>query len=93
MVKTQPRKVDPFKFGQDFQTALLAEFGFSTRKIIKDTGLTPAQVSYRLKKFGIKRRDYRDGDSIGAQTVMRVAQREASKPVAAALHERLGVSR
>jgi hypothetical protein len=87
--RTAPRAVDPWKHASDFQAALLAEFGFSTRKIVADTHLTPSQISYRLKKFGIKRRDYRDGDSLGAQAVIRVASREIGRPLSTELHNRL----
>lgn len=70
---------------------MLAEFGFSTRKIVSDTGLTPSQVQYRLQKFGIKRKDYRDGDSLGARTVIRVARREISEPLSNQLAHTLRV--
>jgi hypothetical protein len=88
-LKAKPRKVNPFTYSGDFQVALLAQFGFSTKLITKETGLTPSQVSYRTKKFGIKRSDYRDGTSMGAEAVSRIAQRELHKPLYQYLEQKM----
>lgn len=67
-----PRKVDPFTEPTDFQCALMAEFGMSTKAIVEHTQLTPSQVCYRTRnKFQIRRADYRNGMSLGARTVLR----------------------
>lgn len=54
----------------DLQCAMLAALGFSTKMICERTGLTPCQVSYRLNKGRIKRKDYRDGTSAVAERVI-----------------------
>lgn len=54
----------------DLRCAMLAALGFSTKMIVEQTGLTPCQVSYRLTKGRIKRKDYRDGTSDIAQRVI-----------------------
>lgn len=48
---------------EDLQCAILGGMGFSTKMIAERTGLSPCQISYRLNKASIKRRDYRDGTS------------------------------
>lgn len=55
---------------EDLQCAILGGMGFSTRMIMEHTGLSACQVSYRLSKGRIKRRDYRDGHSDVAHRVM-----------------------
>lgn len=54
----------------DLRCAILAALGFSTKMIVEETGLSPCQVSYRLQKGRIKRKDYRDGTSDMAQRVI-----------------------
>lgn len=61
--KTKPRQVDFLNQPQDLKAAVLAHLGFSTAFICAKTQLTPCQVSYRLRKVGVKRSDYRDGTS------------------------------
>jgi hypothetical protein len=51
----------------------MASMGFSTRAIIRETGLTSSQTTYRLKKAGIKRADYRNGESYMAKFQLRHA--------------------
>lgn len=77
--KTQPRKVDPVQHASDFTAALLASYGFSSNFISARTGLTKSQVSYRLKRFDLKLRDYRQGESLGAQATIRNSQREIGR--------------
>lgn len=54
----------------DLRCAMLAALGFSTKMIVEQTGLTPCQVTYRLTKGHIKRKDYRDGSSEVAHRVI-----------------------
>lgn len=46
----------------DFDCALYAAYGMSTDFIVRKTGLSPGQVSYRLRKASIKRKSVRNGD-------------------------------
>jgi hypothetical protein len=59
---TRPKRVT-WTSDDDLQCAILAGMGFSTKMIMACTHLTICQISYRLKKGGIYRRDYRDGTS------------------------------
>jgi len=49
---------------------VLGSFGFSNRCIERCTGLVPSQISYRLNKAKINRRDYRDGESLLARAII-----------------------
>lgn len=71
--KTLPRKVELLK-GDDFKCALLGSLGFSTKLIMEHTELTPSQVGYRLRKGGIKRMDYRNGESAVASAMLQKAR-------------------
>jgi hypothetical protein len=71
--KTSPRKVELLK-GDDFKCALLGSLGFSTKLIMEHTDLTPAQVGYRLRKGGIRRMDYRNGESAVASALLHKAR-------------------
>lgn len=75
---TKPRRVT-WLDDDDLRCALLAKLGFSTKMICETTGLTPCQVSYRLNKARIKRKDYRDGESDMAELVVRRCVPESSK--------------
>ena len=55
----------------ELDCGILAKMGMSTKCIMEETGLTHCQVTYRLNKAGIKRKDYRDGKSDFARLVMR----------------------
>lgn len=58
----------------DFRAALLGSMGFSNDHIQRQTGLTLCQITYRLRKAGIRLTDYRNGTSPSARQVMIVAQ-------------------
>jgi hypothetical protein len=47
------RRVDFYDEVDDHRCILLASLGFSTRYICDQTGLSPSQVTYRLKKADI----------------------------------------
>jgi hypothetical protein len=53
----------------DYLAVLMAEFGFSTKAIARQTRLTVSQVNYRVRGAGVKRSDYRDGTSRVADKV------------------------
>lgn len=63
---------------EDIRCAILAGMGFSTKMIMAETGLSACQVSYRLSKGRIYRRDYRDGTSDVAQRMMGAIPRNKS---------------
>lgn len=67
--RTKPKRVT-WSTDEELECAILASLGFSTRFIEARTGLTPCQVTYRLKKADIKRADYRNGESTMAQRVI-----------------------
>lgn len=61
--------------GEDFKTALLAEFGLTMKAIGKELGLSTSQVSYRLKRAGVKTTDYRQGKSVISQMILKGTSR------------------
>ena len=65
------RRVDLLDDPADFQCALLASLGFSTRYISQKTGLSACQVTYRLTKGQVRRADYRNGTSDIARSILR----------------------
>jgi len=71
-MKTKPIRVT-WTSDDELQCAILAGMGFSTKLITEQTGLTACQVSYRLHKGQIYRKDYRDGSSDVAQRMMNSA--------------------
>lgn len=84
-----PRSVDLLD-GDDFECVLLASLGFSTRLIQKRTGLTHGQVAYRLRRAGVKRADYRNGESSLSSSVYRNSRSLAMPAVEAQLRNVLG---
>lgn len=70
---TKPLKVSFINNDVDFKVATLANWGWHTRAIAKETGLTESQVNYRCMNSGIRRRDYRDGMNEHSKRVL-VAQ-------------------
>ncbi len=55
------RRVDAVNNTQDHWCLILAMRGRSNRAIIAKTGLSPGQISYRLRLYGVSRMDYRNG--------------------------------
>lgn len=72
MQHTKPRRVDFANLEDDFEVAMLGSLGKSTKFIAKYTGLSPCQVTYRLSRGRIKRRDYRDGTSGVSKEILNV---------------------
>lgn len=70
MLHVKPRRVDFAREGEDFEVALLGSLGKSTKFIVKYTGLSPCQVTYRLGRGKIKRKDYRDGTSAVSKKIL-----------------------
>lgn len=61
--------------GENFKAAFLAEFGLSPRAIAHELGLTEGQVYYRLKRARVRVRDYRSGQSVIAQMIIKGTRR------------------
>lgn len=91
MTTTIRKKVNPLTEPNDFKCALAGEFGFSTKHIESQTGLTTSQISYRLRKFGITRANYRNGDSIGARAVLQQARQMVGYQLENNLRTKLGI--
>ena len=79
--------------GYDFRCAMLGSLGFSIRHIVQHTGLTEAQVCYRLRLGGIRIADYRNGKSAVATSMLRKARLIAVPVVEKHLREILATSR
>jgi hypothetical protein len=67
----QPRLVDYLHNRADYECALLGALGFSTRYIQSKTSLRTGQITYRLRKAQVSRMDFRNGQSVYAQMVLR----------------------
>ena len=61
--KSKPKRVDPLGNDDDFATLMLGAAGLHGSAIRRNTGYSEGQISYRLRKYGISRRDIRDGKS------------------------------
>jgi len=72
VTRTKPLRVT-WQTNEELRCALFAGLGFDTAMISAYTGLTPGQVNYRLHKAGIKRSDYRHGESAIAQRIIHYA--------------------
>jgi hypothetical protein len=59
----KPMRVDFVNHAVDLRVAVLGSLGFATDYIAAKTGLTRCQVLYRLRRAGVRRLDYRNGDS------------------------------
>ena len=68
--KTKPQRVT-WMTEPELECAIMGALGIGNRGITKRTGLTDCQVNYRLRKAGIKRADYRNGESEMAELVLR----------------------
>ncbi|HLX61047.1 MAG TPA: hypothetical protein VKX17_07170 [Planctomycetota bacterium] len=86
LTRVQPRPVRLFH-GKDFLCALLGSLGFSTKFIVDRTDLTPGQISYRLRRAGVKRADYRNGESALSTTILGRARPVAIPAVKAHLRK------
>lgn len=61
--------------GDNFKAAFLAEFGFTQKAIGLELGLSIGQVHYRLKRAGVKTRDYRQGKGVIARMIINGVRR------------------
>src|SRR5437870_2518268 len=76
--KQAPRRVDFIGDRADHALLTYIGLGYSSRFIVSRTGLTLWQISYRamkLRRIGISRSDYRNGQGIVAAIVTREAQK------------------
>lgn len=76
---TKPRRVDWELYDEDYECTYLGALGRSNRNIIARTKLSPGKISYRLRKYQIRRLDYRDGTSDIALIVERALRGPISK--------------
>ena len=60
-----------FLDADDLFVAFLGEIGWHTSAIAERTQMTECQVNYRLHKAGIKRKDYRNGESPTSELVVK----------------------
>ena len=78
------RRID-WKVVRNRECVVLGALGFSYRLINSRTGLTKHQIGYRLRKAGIRLRDYREGQSEFSRYVLR----RTSKSVRASIDKKL----
>lgn len=64
---------------EDFDCAMLAEFGMELKTIAGYTHLSIGQVSYRLKKLGIRVKDFRQGRGKYARMVFEHLSNRAAR--------------
>lgn len=64
---------------EDFECLMLARFGMTTDTIASFTHLSRGQVSYRLKKAGIRIRDFRYGIGPYAEIVFKQTAHKAAQ--------------
>lgn len=83
------RLVDFSNNADDFQAVLLGSLGFSTNCIASKTGLSGGQVIYRLGKAGVRRMDYRNGDTRIAGIVLQDMEEKAARQVRDHLKEQM----
>jgi len=61
---------------------MLAKFGMELKTIARHTGLSIGQISYRLKKMGVRTRDFRQGHGLYARMVFGHLKRQAAEQIA-----------
>lgn len=79
--KEKEWQVLPLANQQDFECVLLGRFGMTMATIAQFTGLSKGQVSYRLKKAGIRTTDFRYGKGEFASMVFGVATKPGARLV------------
>lgn len=70
---------------EDFECCLLADLAMGVKAISSFTRLSTGQISYRLKKAGIKIKDYREGRGKYAAMVFNFLSRRAATALTAEL--------
>lgn len=94
MERAKSKRVNPFTEPADMLCALMAEYGMTTRFISERTKLTPGQVSYRaLTKFGIRRSNYRNGQSLGSRAILKHGLKWIESEMERELRQRLGLDK
>ena len=76
---------------RDIQCAVLGMMGFSSKFIQAKTKLTPYEISYRLKKAGIKMADYRYGRNAASKAAFKTVKLTPMAHLASLLSKELGV--
>lgn len=84
------RPVDAVNNTQDRWCLILAMRGRSNRAIIAKTGLTPGQITYRLRLYEVSRMDYRNGEGPLAQKVDKATEGLAEQALIAHLRRHVG---
>lgn len=78
-VSAQPKRVDFTKNETDLAVVVLGMMGLSNKCIKRKTQLTNCQVTYRLHKAGVKRLDYRNGESKAFDLIYDTTHGEVAK--------------
>jgi hypothetical protein len=79
------RRVDFLSEASDHECALLAAMGMSTHYIIQQTGLSPSQITYRIRRAGLtrdngtSRLDFRNGVSPFTAPLLNMARSAIDK--------------
>jgi hypothetical protein len=79
--KPKRQLVDALQEPKDFECIMYGMLGFSRALIASLTKLTEGQVQYRLNKYAVSVRAYRDGESGLAKQVIRNAREYSEKQV------------
>jgi hypothetical protein len=96
MKKTKPnnyrkgRPVDIDQNPEDRECLILLLRGRSNAAIMKDTGLSQGQITYRANLFEVKRMDYRNGTSLFAKAVDKATEGIAEKALLQHLRTHVG---
>lgn len=72
-------RVDFLNKIDDFQVALMGQFGFSNKAIQKKVNYSNSQITYRLRKAKIRRFEYRNGENELSQLIIAGTARTAAK--------------
>ena len=80
-----------YKDQRTYQAGILGALGLSTRAIQNNTDLTAGQILYRLKKIGVKRQDYRNGQSSIAKYVLNKAKNYTRQQITEMVKEKLEI--
>jgi hypothetical protein len=86
---TKDHAIDLLGRAADFQCCLLGRLGFAITVIAARTGLSAQQVGRRLRKAGIKVKDYRRGHGIYARIVLERTGQVAARELTEDLRRRL----
>ncbi len=80
--RTKPIPVNFRTDASCIEAAVLAMMGCSTKLIMKRTGFTACQTTYRLKKADIRRADFRNGENKAFEIVYNRARGQIINQIA-----------